>query len=416
MQGNVYDLLKARGFVEQVTDEERVRDMLEEPTTCYIGFDPTADSFHIGSLVPIMSLAHLQRHGHRVIVLIGGGTAMIGDPSGKTELRKLMSRKQIEKHAKGLKKQLERFIDFSGDEAVMLDNAEWLMPLNFIEFLRDVGRHFSVNRMLAAESYRQRLETGLNFIEFNYMLLQAYDFLHLYRTQGCRLQLGGNDQWGNILAGADLIRRVEGGEAEAFTFPLLTTSSGAKMGKTAKGAVWLDGERTSPYDYYQFWINVDDSQVGRFLGLFTFMPMEEARKLAALEGADLRKAKEKLAFEATKINHGEEEALKARSAARALFSGGAGDDSSVPTATLARGDIEKGIPAFQLFADVGLSKSRSEARRLIQQGGAYINGRRVDAFDQPVTAGDLDEESGLLLRAGKKKFIRVLISDSGGDA
>lgn len=410
---NAYDVLKERGFVEQVTDEENVRSMLSKPTTCYIGFDPTADSFHIGSLVPIMSLAHMHRHGHRLIVLIGGGTAMIGDPSGRTELRKLMSRKQIESNALGLKGQLERFIDFSDKGATMLDNADWLAPLNFIEFLRDIGRHFSVNRMLAAESYRQRMETGLNFIEFNYMLLQAYDFLHLYKTHGCTLQMGGNDQWGNILAGADLIRRVEGGEAEALTFPLLTTSSGAKMGKTAKGAVWLDAERTSPYDYYQYWINVDDSLVEQFLGLFTFLPMEEVAELSVLEGADLRRAKEILAFEATRINHGENEAEKARSAAKALFSGGAGDDSSVPTVMMPKHDIDKGIPAFELFADAGLVKSRSEARRLIKQGGAYINGRRVEGFDQLVTLEDLDDESALLLRAGKKKFVRVVPSDSG---
>ena len=410
---NVYDVLKERGFIEQVTDEGNVRSMLSKRTTCYVGFDPTADSFHIGSLVPIMALAHLRRHGHRTIVLIGGGTAMIGDPSGRTELRKLMTGKQIEANARGLRSQLERFMDFSDEGAVMLDNAEWLEPLNFIEFLRDIGRHFSVNRMLAAESYRQRMETGLNFIEFNYMLLQAYDFLHLYRTHGCTLQMGGNDQWGNILAGADLIRRVEGGEAEALTFPLLTTSSGAKMGKTAKGAVWLDAGRTAPYDYYQYWINIDDGDVGRFLGLFTFLPMEEVRELSKLEGAELRRAKETLAFEATKINHGEEEALKARSAAQALFSGGAGDDSSMPTAGIPRSDLREGIPAFELFAEAGLVRSRSEARRLIKQGGAYINGARVESFDQPVTLDDLGDDSTLLLRAGKKKFVRVVPSDPG---
>jgi len=254
------------------------------------------------------------------------------------------------------------------------------------------------------------METSLNFIEFNYMLLQAYDYLHLYRTHGCTLQMGGNDQWGNILAGADLIRRVEGGEAEALTFPLLTTSSGAKMGKTAKGAVWLDAERTSPYDYFQYWVNVDDRQVGQFLGLFTFLPMKEVRELSALEGADLRKAKELLAFEATKISHGEEEAMKARSAARALFSGGAGDDSSVPTVEIPRLHMQEGVPAFELFAEAGLVKSRSEARRLIKQGGAYINGRRVEGFDRLVTLEDLDDESTLLLRAGKKKFARVVPS------
>ena len=411
---NVYDLLKERGFVEQATDETKVRAMLSNRTTCYIGFDPTADSFHIGSLVPIMSLAHLQRHGHRVIALIGGGTAMIGDPSGRTELRKLMSSKQIDRNKKGLEAQLGRFIDFTEGGATMLDNAEWLAPLNFIEFLRDIGRHFSVNRMLAAESYRQRMETGLNFIEFNYMLLQAYDFLHLYRTQGCTLQMGGNDQWGNILAGADLIRRVEGGEAEAITFPLLTTSTGDKMGKTARGAVWLDAERTSPYDYYQYWINVDDDEVGRFLALFTFLPMDEVRELSSLEGAELRKAKEVLAYEATRINHGEGEAERARSAARALFSGGAGDDSSIPTVEIPHLDLEGGIPAFELFAEAGLVASRSEARRLIKQGGAYINGLRLEEFDRLVSLGDLDGEKAILLRAGKKKFVRIVPSDPVG--
>lgn len=411
---NVYDLLKERGFVEQVTDETKVRAMLSKPTTCYIGFDPTADSFHIGSLVPIMSLAHLQRHGHRVIALIGGGTAMIGDPSGRTELRKLMSNNQIDRNKKGLEAQLGRFVDFTEGGALMLDNAEWLAPLNFIEFLRDIGRHFSVNRMLAAESYRQRMETGLNFIEFNYMLLQAYDFLHLYRTQGCTLQMGGNDQWGNILAGADLIRRVDGGEAEAITFPLLTTSTGDKMGKTAKGAVWLDAERTSPYDYYQYWINVDDGEVGRFLTLFTFLPMDEVRELSSLEGAELRKAKEVLAYEATRINHGEDEAGRARSAARALFSGGGSDDSSIPTVEIPRLDLEGGIPAFELFAKAGLVASRSEARRLIKQGGAYINGLRLEEFDRPVSLGDLGGEGTILLRAGKKKFVRIVPSDPVG--
>jgi tyrosyl-tRNA synthetase len=408
---NVYDVFKERGFVEQASDEAKIRKMLSKPCTCYIGFDPTSDSFHVGSLVPIMSLAHMQRHGHRVIVLIGGGTAMIGDPSGRTELRKLMTKKRIEQNARGLKEQLARYIDFSGDRAVMLDNAEWLVPLNFIEFLRDIGRHFSVNRMLAAESYRQRLETGLNFIEFNYMLLQAYDFLHLYRHQGCTLQMGGNDQWGNMLAGADLIRRIEGGDAEALTFPLLLTPSGAKMGKSEKGAVWLDPERTTPYEYYQYWINTDDSNVARYLALFTFMPSDEVERLSSLEGADLRKAKAVLAYEVTKINHGEEEAVKARSAAQALFAGGEGDDSSAPSFGIPHKSVEKGIPAFELFARTGLVKSKSEARRLIKQGGAYINGRRVGEFDDLVTLDDADDKATLLLRAGKKKFVRVVLVD-----
>jgi tyrosyl-tRNA synthetase len=407
---NAYDVLTERGFVEQVSDEDAVRRMLSEPTTCYIGFDPTSESFHIGSLVPIMALAHMQKHGHKVIVLIGGGTAMIGDPSGRTELRKLMTMKRIEANADGLKRQLGKYIEFGDDKAVMLNNADWLMPLNYIEFLRDIGRHFSVNRMLAAESYRQRMETGLNFIEFNYMLLQSYDFLNLYRSYGCTLQMGGNDQWGNILAGADLIRRVEGGEAEALTFPLITTSSGAKMGKSEKGAVWLDATRTKPYDYYQYWINTDDGDVERFLSLFTFLPMEEVRRLSSLEGAALREAKEVLAYEVTRLNHGEEGAEKARNAARALFSCG-GDDSAIPTIELERERFRSGMPAFELFADSGLVKSKGEARRLIKQGGAYLNGERVESFELLITNDHLDDKGTLLLRAGKKKYLRIIAVD-----
>lgn len=404
---NVFDVFKERGFFEQCTDEERVRALLSGSATCYIGFDPTSDSFHCGSLVPIMALAHLQRHGHRVIPLMGGGTAMIGDPSGKTELRQLITVEKIESNSAGLKRQFEKFIDFSEGRALMLDNAEWLRPLNYIEFLRDIGRHFSVNKMLAAESYRMRLETGLNFIEFNYMLLQSYDFLHLYKNYDCRLQMGGNDQWGNILAGTDLIRRITGGDAEALTFPLLTTASGSKMGKTEKGAVWLDPAKTPPYDYYQYWINTDDRDVGKFLALFTFLPMDEVRCLGALEGADLRKAKEVLAFEATKLLHGEDEAEKAREAARSLFCGEVTLDlESVPTCEIGASCLQEGIPAFMLFSDSGIVKSRGEARRLIQQGGAYVNGRRIDIFDEKVSESDLNCGC-LLLRAGKKKYIRV---------
>lgn len=407
---NVYDVLEERGFIEQVSDGEAVRRILSKPSTCYIGFDPTSDSFHIGSLVPIMALTHMQRHGHKVIVLIGGGTAMIGDPSGRSELRKLMTMKRIEANADGLKKQLQHFIDFDDDMAVMLNNADWLMPLNFIDFLRDIGRHFSVNRMLAAESYRQRMESGLNFIEFNYMLLQSYDFLHLFRNHGCSLQMGGNDQWGNILAGADLIRRVEGGEAEALTFPLLTTSSGSKMGKSEKGAVWLDSSRTSPYDYYQYWINTDDRDVGRFLSLFTLLPMDEVKRLSSLEGAALREAKEALAYEATRLDHGQKKADEARKAARALFAGGV-DDSSIPTMEMKRDLFEGGIPAFELFADAGLAKSKGEARRLIKQGGAYLNGERLESFEDLVTLEHMDEKGSILLRAGKKKYVRIVAVD-----
>ncbi len=407
---NAYDVLKERGLLEQVTDEAKVRAMLERPTTCYVGFDPTASSFHAGSLVPIMALAHLQRCGHRVVVVVGGGTAMIGDPTDKTEMRRIMPVEEIDANARGLRSQLEHFIDFSNDRAIMVDNAEWLRPLNYIEFLRDVGRHFSVNRMLAAESYRMRLETGLNFIEFNYMLLQAYDYLVLYRRFGCTLQMGGNDQWGNILAGADLIRRVEGGEAEALTFPLLVTATGAKMGKTEKGALWLDPSRTSPYEYYQYWINADDRDAGRFLSFFTFLPMDEVRRLASLGGERLREAKETLAFEATKLLHGEAEAAKARDAARSLFGGGGGiDESAVPTVEIERSRFAEGIPAFALFADAGLAKTRGEARRLIAQGGAYVDNRRIDAVDALVTLDDA-KEGALLLRAGKKKYVRVKLA------
>ena len=411
---NVYDVFKERGFVEQASDEEKLRAMLQAPTTCYIGFDPTSDSFHVGSLIQIMALAHLQHHGHRVLAVIGAGTAMIGDPSGKTELRQLMSQAQIDANAEGLRRQLARFLDFSGGRALMVNNADWLRPLNYIEFLRDIGRHFSVNRMLAAESYRQRLETGLTFIEFNYMLLQAYDYLTLYRRHHCTLQMGGNDQWGNILAGADLIRRVESGEAEALTTPLLTTAGGAKMGKTEKGAVWLDAARTSPYDYYQFWINTDDRDVARFLAFFTFLPMEEVRRLGALPGEALREAKETLAFEATKLNHGEEQALAARAAAKALFGGGGeAGESAVPSVEIARTRFVEGIPAFALFADAGLAKTRGEARRLIAQGGAYVNNRRLEAADETIGLGDL-VDGALMLRAGKKKHVRVVASGNEG--
>ena len=404
---NVYDIFEERGLVEQCTDSGRVKKMLESPLTCYIGFDPTSDSFHCGSLVPIMALAHMQRAGHRVIALMGGGTSMIGDPSGKTELRQLMTIEQIEANAEGLKKQLSHFLDFSSGGALMLNNAEWLMPLNFIEFLRDIGRHFSVNKMLAAESYRMRLETGLNFIEFNYMLLQAYDFLHLYRALGCTLLMGGNDQWGNILAGTDLIRRVEGGDAEALTFPLLTTASGSKMGKTEKGAIWLDPQRTSPYDYYQYWINADDRDVGKFLAFFTFLPMDEVRRLSSLEGADIREAKEVLAKECTTILHGEEAAAEAREASRALFSeGGAPAGDAVPTVDFEIAKLEEGVPAFILFSEAGLVKSRGEARRLIQQGGAYVNSRRIEQFDEIIDRDDI-EDGFILLRAGKKKYMRL---------
>jgi tyrosyl-tRNA synthetase len=405
---DVFHILEERGFVEQVNDREQAIALLENTITCYIGFDPTASSLHLGSLVPIMSLAHMQRAGHRPIAVVGGGTTLVGDPSGKTEMRKLMSREEINQNAVGIKSQLARFIDFTNDRAIMVNNADWLAPLNYIDFLRDIGRHFSVNRMLAAESYKVRLETGLSFIEFNYMLLQAYDYWYLFKHYDCRLQMGGNDQWGNILAGADLIRRLEGETVHAITFPLITTSSGIKMGKTQKGAVWLDRDLTSPYDYYQYWINQDDRDVERFLALFTFLPMEEVRRLGALKEAEIRYAKEVLAHEATALCHGKVEADSARDAATRLFGTDESELSeSVPSRQVSAEELERGIPVYHLFERVHLCKTRSDARRLISQGGAYVNNERVEAFDRVIGLKDLHNGS-ILLRAGKKRYLRIV--------
>jgi tyrosyl-tRNA synthetase len=408
----VFAIFKERGFVEQVTDEKKVPEILGGQVTCYIGFDPTASSFHVGNLVPIMSLAHMQRHGHRPIALVGGGTGLVGDPSGKDEMRQILTYEEINKNAETQKKQFSRFLDFSEERALLLNNAEWLTRLNYIDFLRDIGVHFSVNRMLATESIKTRLETGLSFIEFNYQLLQAYDFWHLFKNYDCMMQMGGSDQWGNIVAGIDLIRRLEGKQAYGVTFPLIMTADGRKMGKTEKGAVWLDPQRTSPYEYYQFWINTDDRDVRRFLALFTFLPMEEVEEYGKIRGAETRKAKEILAFEATKIVHGEEEASKARAASKALFSKEKADEGSIPTTHLGKKEFVQGIPIFKLFETTNLSTSGSEARRLIEQGGGYLNERRVEKFDLLVTLEDFNEKGEVLLRAGKKKFHRIKILDN----
>jgi tyrosyl-tRNA synthetase len=418
----VYETLEERGFLEQVTDEASLRELLKGKVTCYIGFDPTASSFHVGNLVPIMSLAHMQRHGHRPIALVGGGTGLVGDPSGKDQMRQIMTKEEIRQNAEFQKKQFAHFLDFSGDRALLLNNADWLTKLNYIDFLRDIGVHFSVNRMLATESIKVRLETGLSFIEFNYQLLQAYDFWHLFKHLDCLIQMGGSDQWGNIVAGIDLIRRLEGEQAYGMTFPLMMTADGRKMGKTEKGAVWLDASRTSPYEYYQFWINTDDRDVKRFLALFTFLPMQEVERYGDLKGAEIRKAKEILAFEATKIVHGEEEALKARDASRALFisvsdslvtheASEASVDESIPTKVMERNEFIKGIPIFKLFEATSLCSSGSEARRLIEQGGAYLDRKRIDKFDYLVTLAEFSEKNEILLRAGKKKFHRIKILD-----
>jgi len=419
----VYDIFKERGFIEKVTDEGKVPEILEGKVTCYIGFDPTASSFHVGNLVPIMSLAHMQRHGHQPIALVGGGTGLVGDPSGKDEMRQILTYEEINKNAEAQKKQFSRFLDFSEDRALLLNNADWLTKLNYIDFLRDIGVHFSINRMLATESVKIRLETGLSFIEFNYQLLQAYDFWYLFKHHNCLIQMGGSDQWGNIVAGIDLIRRLEGGQAYGITFPLIMTADGRKMGKTEKGAVWLDPERTSAYEYYQFWINTDDRDVKRFLALFTFLPMEEIQeKYGKLEGADLRKAKEALADNATEIVHGKEEAEKARDASRRIFASGhsilpliksygiAHQEDSVPTTLMKKEEFIQGIAIFKLFEKTGLCASGSEARRLIEQGGGYINNKRVDRFDLIIKLDDYKEENGILLRAGKKKFNRIKIT------
>lgn len=428
---NVIHILKERGFIEQMTHEQELLDFLEHKgTSCYIGFDPTASSLHVGSLVPIMSLAHMQRAGHRPIALVGGGTGLVGDPSGKTEMRQILTPEEVNANAEGIRNQLARFIDFSNDNALLMNNADWLTQLQYIPFLRDIGRHFSVNRMVKMESYRVRLESdaGLNFIEFNYMLLQAYDFLSLFDMKGCRLQMGGSDQWGNIVAGIDLIRKMRQKTAFGITFPLITTSSGAKMGKTAKGAVWLAPERTSPYDYFQFWVNTDDPDVSRFLALFTFLSMDEIRSIGKLSGSDLNHVKRVLAFEATALAHGRNEAIKAYEAAASVFGGQPVPDHILPGSTIPRGKedcgsaampqsaiplavLQAGIPAFKLFLMSGLVDSSGAARRLISQGGAYLNSRRVDTFDQMMFAKDL-ENGEILLRAGKKRFHKLIATDS----
>lgn len=407
---NAINILENRGFVEQVTDRKMVSELLDSPCSCYIGFDSTARSLHVGHLLPIMSLVHMQSCGHRPIIVIGGGTTLIGDPSGKTESRPLLSREEIDENAEALKKQLSNFIDFSDGKALMVNNADWLVNLRYIEFLRDIGRHFSVNRMLAAESYKARLETGLNFLEFNYMLLQAYDFWFLFKNYGCRLQMGGNDQWGNILAGADLTRRLEGEDIYGLTFPLLTTSSGIKMGKTHKGAVWFDPELTSPYEYYQFWINQDDRDIPFFLSIFTLLPMEEINRLAKLKDEKIREAKEILAYEATSLCHGKENADRAREASKRLFGKNSEDFADgAPNYELDGRELEQGIPAYILFEKTGLRNTRSEARRLISQGGGYLNGTKIESYDQIIGVDNLVDGS-MLLRAGKKKYMRIMRS------
>jgi tyrosyl-tRNA synthetase len=406
---NVFDVLRARGFVQQVTHPDILRQRLgSERLTFYIGYDPTARSLHIGSLLTIMAMAHMQRAGHRPLVIVGGGTAMIGDPSGRTEMRQMLSQDTIAQNVQALRTQLQRYVALEGDNgAIVMNNADWLAELKYIDFLRDIGRHFSVNRMLTFEAYKQRLETGLSFLEFNYQLLQAYDFLVLFQRYGCVLQIGGDDQWGNMVAGVDLIRRVADGEAFVMTFPLLATASGQKMGKTAAGAIWLEAELTSPYEFYQFWINVDDRDVQGFLKYYTFLPLEEITRLSALQGAELRQAKEVLAFEVTKLTHGEDEARQARDTAHALFDG-TGELTGVPETAIPQVRLAAGVPVVDLLVETGLAASKSAARRLIQQGGASLNDTRVPNLEAIVTSADL-HDGALLLRAGKKHYRRVVV-------
>jgi tyrosyl-tRNA synthetase len=408
---SVLETLKERGFLQQCTDEPGLDKLLAEKSVpFYCGFDPTADSLHCGSLMPIMAMAHLQRAGHTPIAIIGGGTAMVGDPSGKTELRKLLSPEDIAANGRGILAQLQRYLALDGAKGQFVNNADWLMPLKYIDFLRDIGRYFKVNEMIKAEAYRQRLEReeGLSFIEFNYQLLQAYDFLLLNQKHGCVLQIGGDDQWSNILAGSDLIRKLEGKQAYGLTFPLLTTARGEKMGKTASGAVWLSAERTSPYQFYQYWINTDDRDVERFLAYFTFLPMAEVKALARAEGAGLNEAKRILAYEATKLCHGDAAAAKAKADSEALFAGAAGDLSAIPSTTLDRAALVQGVSFVDLLVKTGLAESKNAARRLIQQGGAYLNNQAV-ADPNLIVKEDALENDAILLRQGKKKYHRVVI-------
>lgn len=399
--------LMDRGFIQQCTNIEGLSSLMDkEAVTFYVGVDPTGPSLHIGHMVPFFALRHMSDAGHIGIALLGGGTARIGDPSGKSEMRKIISYDDIDANTELFKVQLDKFVGFDGKNSFAANNKDWLAGLNYIEFLRDIGRHFSVNRMLTFEAYKQRLETGLSFIEFNYQLLQSYDFLQLYKRYGCRLQIGGDDQWGNIVAGMELIRRIEGIEAFGLTFPLVSTSDGKKMGKTEKGALFLDPEMVSPYEFFQYWRNVTDADVEKFLLMFTFLPVEECRQIAR---GDINSAKEKLAYEVTAIIHGNNEAEKALSGARAAFGAG-GDRSSMPGVSLAMALFEKGYPVLDLFVDSGLVESKSEARRLIQQGGATVGDKIWQDERLAVGKESLDASGEVILKAGKKRLLRVIAS------
>ena len=404
----IYEELVARGLIAQVTNEEEIRKMVNEgKAVFYIGFDPTADSLHVGHFMALCLMKRLQMAGNKPIALIGGGTGMVGDPSGRTDMRKMMTPEIIQHNCDCFKKQMSRFIDFSDGKALMVNNAEWLMNLNYIEFLREVGPHFSVNNMLRAECYKQRMERGLSFLEFNYMLMQSYDFYELFQRYGCNMQFGGDDQWSNMLGGTELIRRKLGKDAHAMTITLLLNSEGKKMGKTQSGAVWLDPEKTSPFDFYQYWRNVGDADVLKCLRMLTFLPLEQIDEMDKWEGSQLNKAKEILAFELTKLVHGEEEAQKAQEAARALFSNG-GDSANMPTCEVSEEDLRDGaVDILALLVKSGLAGTRSEARRNVTQGGVTLDGEKVTDFKASYTLDDFNGE-GKVLKRGKKKFIKIV--------
>ena len=412
MQTSLYQTLATRGFIHSVSNTDGLRAALERPCTFYVGFDPTAPSLHTGHLIPLALAAHLARAGHHPVLLAGGGTGLIGDPTDRAETRALLSAERVAENTRAVRRQVDRLFENEQADVAIVDNAAWLTQLRYLEFLRDIGRHFSVNEILATETYRARLESGqgLNFVEINYRLLQAYDFLHLFREHDCILQIGGSDQWANILAGVDLIRRIEGEEAFGLVTPLLTTSTGQKMGKTASGALWLDPELTSPYDFYQYWINIEDASVKRTLALLTPLPMDEVRALAALRGAEIRTAKERLAYEITARVHGNEAAAAARDGARALFGRDGGSSAAAPQTRVTQEQLAAGLGIVDLLLTTGLAGSRSAARRLITQGGAYANEQRVNS---PEVVFDADAFKGgeLLLRSGKKRYHRVLVDD-----
>lgn len=408
MERNVFDVLMERGFIEQCTHEEEIKELLgKEKVTFYIGFDPTADSLHIGHYIQIMVMTHMQRHGHRPIAIIGGGTTMVGDPSDRTGMRSLMTKETIQSNAEKFKVIFKKFLDFNEGKALMVDNADWLLTLNYVDFLREIGVHFSVNRMLTAECYKNRMEKGLTFLEFNYMLMQAYDFYMLHKLYDCKMQFGGNDQWSNIIAGADLIRRKDSASAYGMTFTLLTTSEGKKMGKTEKGALWLDPLKTSPYEFYQYWRNIDDADVKKCLSLLTFLPMEEVEKLGNLEGSEINHSKEVLAYEITQMVHGTEEAQKAQEAARAIFSKGT-DSENMPSTEIDSAFFDDGPTIIELLKAANLISSNSEGRRLIQQGGITLNDEKIIDLGRLVLPTDFIEQKAII-KKGKKIYHRVMI-------